>query len=263
MLMSRAIAGASAGRSSFATLLVFEVRRAARNRRYLLFTLAFPALIYLLYTQILPAGGPGTVDGLAWPAYFMVSMAVYGAMGAALSQTAPIAVERRGGWIRQLRTTPIAPAAYVAAKVAAGVLLTAPALVFVTIVGVVANHVVVDAPRAVALVGTVAVGSLPFAALAVVLGYILDAESAQGGMVLLYFGMAILGGLFAPLDALPPVLATIGRVLPASHLAGLGHAAAAGRLPDPLDVVALGAWTVALGAVAAWRYRRDERAGHA
>ena len=35
------------------------------------------------------------------------------------------------------------------------------------------------------------------------LGYLLDAESAQGGMVLCFFSLAILGGLFAPLEAFP------------------------------------------------------------
>ena len=80
-------------------------------------------------------------------------------------------------------------------------------------------------------------------------------------MVLTLFAMAILGGLFVPLEAVPPAMATIGSVLPSSHLANLGRAAAAGQLPAAIDVAALVAWTVAAGALAAWAYQRDERAG--
>ncbi|HEY5628788.1 MAG TPA: ABC transporter permease [Candidatus Limnocylindrales bacterium] len=261
MIASRAIGLAMPAASPFLAYLRMEIRRASRNRRYLALTLVFPALIYVLYTAVLPVGGSQTVDGLSWPAYFMVSMAAYGAMGAALSQAAPIAIERRGGWIRQLRVTPLPGLAYVGAKVVSAVVLTVPALAIVTVAGSALNHVQLGSDRALLLVAALALGSVPFAALAVLIGYVLDADSAQGGMVLVYFPLAILGGLFAPLSAFPAPLATIGNVLPSSHFASLGRAVAAGRVPDLLDVLALGAWAGVLGGLAVWRYLRDERAG--
>lgn len=261
MLASRAIASAAPATAPFLAFLRLEVKRAARNRRYVLFTVGFPVLIYLLYTAILPAGGPGTKDGLAWPAYFMVSMAAYGAMGAALSQAVPIATERRSGWVRQLRVTPLSGAAYVAAKVVTALVLTIPALVLVAIAATLANHVQLGGGRLVATVAVLAVGSTPFAALGLLLGYVFDQESAQGAMVLAYFTLAILGGLFAPVDAFPSAVATIAGVLPSSHLAALGRAAASGAAPDVTDVLVLAAWTAGLAGLAAWRYRRDERAG--
>jgi ABC-2 type transport system permease protein len=260
MLASRLLAPATPAAVPFVAYLRLEVRRAFRNRRYVLFTIAFPVLIYLLYTAILPPGDAGTIGGLTWPAYFMVSMGTYGAMGAAMSQAAPIAIERRGGWVQQLRVTPLPGPAYVLAKVVCAIVLTVPALLLVVAAGSEVNHVALGAPEAAAMVTALALGALPFAALALLLGYLLDADSAQGGMVLAYFVMAILGGLFAPLDAFPAPLATIGNVLPASHLAALGRAAAAGLLPDPVDVAVLGAWAAVLGSLAAWRYLRDERA---
>ncbi len=251
-------------RAPLVAYLRMEIRRTLRNRRYLVFTIAFPVLIYVLYTAVLPqAGGAGTLDGLAWPAYFLVSMAAYGAIGAAMSQAAPIAAERRGGWARQLRVTPLPGPAYVAAKVISAVVLTVPALVLVSVAGVAVNHVDLPAVSWFVLVATLAMAAVPFAALGLLLGYLLDVESAQGGMVLVYFSLAILGGLFAPLDAFPPALATIGRVLPSSHLASLGRAALSGRAPDVVDVIVLASWTVALAAAAAWRYARDERSGRA
>jgi ABC-2 type transport system permease protein len=249
----------------FLAYLRLEIRRSLRNRRYLLFTVVFPVLLYVLYTAVLETGANpnATLDGLTWPVYFLVSMAAYGAIGAAMSQAVPVATERRQGWARQLRVTPLPGLAYVSTKVVSAVLLTVPALFLVGLAGRIVNHVDVGLPTALATIAVLALGSIPFAALGLLIGYVLDVESAQGGMVLSYFTLAILGGLFTPLPMLPEPVATIGRVLPSSHFADLGRAVIGGRLPDPADVLVLAAWALGLGALAAWRYVHDERSGRA
>ncbi len=249
----------------FLAYLRLEIRRSLRNRRYLMFTVIFPVLLYVLYTAVLDVGaGPDArIDGLTWPVYFLVSMAAYGAIGAAMSQAVPVATERRQGWARQLRVTPLPGLAYVSTKVVSAVLLTVPALFLVGLAGRFVNHVEIGLPTALATIAVLALGSVPFAALGLLIGYVLDVESAQGGMVLSYFTLAILGGLFTPLPMLPEPVATIGRVLPSSHFADLGRAVVGGRLPDAADVAVLAAWAVGLGTLAAWRYVRDERSGRA
>ncbi|HEU4671599.1 MAG TPA: ABC transporter permease [Candidatus Limnocylindrales bacterium] len=249
-----ALAMRAASGNSFAAFLALEVRRALRNRRYVIFTIAFPVILYVLYTAVIPASGDGTIRGVAWNLFFLVSMATYGAIGASMSQATPIAVERVGGWITQLRTTPLASSAYVLAKLVSAVLLTIPALVLVALAGIAVNHVALPPARLLELVLTLAIGALPFAALGIVIGYTLDADSAQGGMVLTFFGMAILGGLFAPVDAFPEPLATIATVLPSYHLAAVGRSVVAGALPAVGDALVLAAWTVGGGVVAAWRF---------
>ncbi len=263
MIATRTAARTFPSLAPFLAYLRLEVRRSLRNRRYLVFTVVFPVMLYVLYTAIIPSTSSGPIGGLPWDVYFLVSMAAYGAMGAAMSQAAPIASERRQGWARQLRVTPLPGIAYVAAKVASAVLLTVPALALVMGAGQVVNNVDLGLPTWIATIAVLAVGAIPFAALGLLLGYLLDAESAQGGMVLCFFSLAILGGLFAPLEAFPEGLATIGRMLPSSHFASLGRSVVAGRLPDPVDIAVLAAWAVGLGALAAWRYLADERSGRA
>ena len=225
-------------------------------------TVVFPVVIYVLYTAVIPAAPSDvTVGGLTWPVYFLVSMAAYGAIGAAMSQAVPVATERRQGWTRQLRVTPLPGLAYVAAKAVTAIALTVPSIALVS------------APaRSSTTSGS---GSRPASrsssrspsaprrspALGLLIGYVLDAESAQGGMVLTLFTMAILGGLFAPLESLPPTMATIGWMLPSSHLASLGRAVAAGTAPGLADIAVLAAYTLVIGGLAAWRYVRDERQG--
>ena len=91
---------------AMAAYLALEIRRAVRNRRYLVFAIGFPVVFYLLYTGVLHRRGRAPTDP-TWTAYFLVSMAAYGMIGASLSNAIPIAQERASGWTRQLRITPL------------------------------------------------------------------------------------------------------------------------------------------------------------
>ncbi len=49
-------------------------------------------------------------------AFIMISLALYGAVLATMSGGAMVSIERAAGWSRQLRLTPLSPAAYSAIK---------------------------------------------------------------------------------------------------------------------------------------------------
>ena len=242
-------------------LIRLDLRRAFRNRRYLLFTIGIPVVFYLLYTNVLGRGqnANASIDGTTWGAYFMVSMAAYGAMGAALTTSRIVAGERSAGWTRQLRVMPLGPGAYLAAKLVVSFVTTIPSIVLVGLVGIAANGVSLGAASWVELLVALTLGSLPFAALGLLIGYVLDADGAQGGFTIAYFTLAILGGLWVPVSSFPDALATIAHVLPSYHFADLGWRALAGLGPDPVDLLVLAAYTVAIGALVSWRYVADGR----
>jgi ABC-2 type transport system permease protein len=240
-----------------------EARRALRNRRYVLFAVAFPVVFYLLYTGLVSgssAGPDAQIAGISWRAYFMVSMATYAAIGAALGGSVVIAQERGSGWTRQLRVTPLPPAAYVTGKLIVSYVVTVPAVAAVMIAGLAVNGVAMPATDWLELLVFLAVGSLPFAALGLLIGYLFESDSAQGAMTITFFTLAILGGLWAPISSFPDGLATIGHMLPSFRLADLGRAAVAGVSPDPSDIAVLGLYAVAIGALVAWRYRSSASA---
>ena len=237
-----------------------ELRRAFRNRRYVLFGVGFPVLFYLLYTGVLQRGQQvGDIGGTPWPAYFMVSMAAYGAMVAGLFSAQVIAFERSEGWVRLLRITPLPPAAYVGAKLLVSLVVTLPAIVLVIAAGVLVNHVAIAPAGVAGLVVALALGSIPFAALGILLGYLFDPNSAQGAVMLTNFGLAILGGLWAPTASFPDALVTIANVLPSTHFANIGRSVLAGGLPDMVDILVLAAYTAAIGALILWRFRSEEQ----
>lgn len=247
---------------AFEAFVSLEIRRALRNRRYVTFAIAFPVVFYLLYTGVLSgaaAGGDAPIAGTTWATYFMVSMATYGAMGAALGGAIVIAQERGTGWTRQLRVTPLPAAAYIGGKLLVSYIVTVPAVVAVLVAGLAVNHVELSATAWIQMLVSLALGALPFAALGLLIGYLFDANSAQGAMMICFFSLAILGGLWAPVSSFPETLATIGRMLPSFRLADLGRDAATGALPDVADVAILAAYAAVIGGLAAWRYRVSEQ----
>jgi ABC-2 type transport system permease protein len=246
---------------SLRALIRLDVARSIRNQRYLVLTIGFPVAFYLLYTTVLQTGDPSKarIGDVPWRTYFMASMAAYGALASTLSGSRIVAGERVSGWTRQLRVTPLAPSAYVVARLIASLLTTLPAILLVTAAGVVANGVSLRGTELVELIVLLALGSLPFAALGILIGYVFDGDSAQGATMATLFGLAILGGLWAPVATFPVALGNIARMLPSYRLADLGWRAVGGKAPDLADVMVLLAYAAVLGALVAWRYRVDGR----
>ena len=261
----RAAASALPALPPFLAYLRLEVRRSLRNRRYLVFTVVFPVMLYVLYTAVLPAhGASGPIAGLPWTVYFLVSMAAYGAMGAAMSQANPIATERRQGWARQLRVTPLPSLAYVAAKVASAVLLTVPALALVGGAGQVGQprrpragrpgprrspcspSARSRSPRSACCSATCSTPRAPRAGWSC-------ATSRWRSSAACSCRSRPSRPASLRLAACSPRRTSRASAGPSSPVSSR----------DPVDVLVLAAWTVAFGAMAAWRYRADERSGRA
>jgi ABC-2 type transport system permease protein len=239
----------------------FEIRRAVRNRRYLVFAIAFPVVFYLLWTGVLQ--GKNASPDPIWNAYFMVSMAAYGMIGASLSNAVPIAQERVGGWTRQLRITPLPASAWVATKLLVAYLVSLPALLFVGIAAVAVNHVTLAPGAWLTIVVALALGVLPFAGLGLLIGFVFEPGTAQAAMTITYLSLAILGGLWTPVSQFPDALATIARIMPTYHFANLGWAVIVGSLPDIEDVLIVAAWAVGIFGLLIWRFRTTEQRSRA
>jgi ABC-2 type transport system permease protein len=139
--------------------------------------------------------------------------------GALTGNAVRISTERKDGWIRQLRLTPLPANAYVLAKVIASMVTTVPAVVIVLILGRYAGGVHLAAWRWLAIAGVIWLGGLTFAALAVAIGYRFMPDTVQPVAMGVYFAMSILGGLWF---ALGGWLQRIGQVLPTYQITRMG-----------------------------------------
>ena len=162
-------------------------------------------------------------------AFVMVSMALYGAVLATTSGGAMVSIERAAGWSRQLRLTPLSPAAYIVIK-----MLTALVLGLVSVVAVYAVGILTGKPSMPVLPVDrhglcVWIGSLVFAAFGLFMGYLLPTENV---MQFLGFGLALLSFARRPVHPAEPVPARAAddrRVHPALRPEPAGARAAARR----------------------------------
>jgi ABC-2 type transport system permease protein len=234
-------------------LFLFQLRRVARNRQFLLFTVLLPALITVFFTQVF-AGTPGGVS--PEQAATMVAMMSYGAIGAALGATVRVSFDRASGWLRQLRVTPVPQTSVVAVDVAVGMLLTLPPLVVVALTGRFVNGVRLAPGEWASLVGVLWLGSAVFVALGLLLGWALEEKAAGGAVGIVGTVLAALGGLWVPVELFPSGLRAVAHGLPSYWYAETGRAAAGGELPAVLAVAALVGFAAVFGALAVLVARR-------
>lgn len=239
------------------TYLAIELRRAWRNRMYLLFTVGFPVVIYLVFSHVGVTNG--RIAGTTGDAYSMVSMAAFGAVSAALFIGTRIAVERRIGWSRQLRLTALSGRDYLTVKVVVAMLTTLPTIGLVFLAGALTNGVRLSALRWVELVVLLAIGILPFAALGVALGYMVSGDAAQPVITAAYMTLSLLGGLWFPAGLMPTAMRAVAQALPTYRYAELGWRTLAGQAPDIQGVGLLAYWGLLFAVAALIAYRRAGR----
>lgn len=238
---------------------VFEVRRLLRSRRYLFFTFGFPLLFYALFLKSAPEGGATPIAGTVWRNYYMVSMASFGAMVAAFNAGgARLAGERASGWVRRLRVTPLPSWAYVVTKLATGIALALPVILLVEVLGAVDGQVRLTAGTWLSITVLTWVGTLPFAGLGVLIGFLATSDTAYPLTNALMFLLAYFGGLFQPVTILPAVLRNIAHAMPSYNLASLGWRVLADRGLGPVHPLILLAYLVAFGLLIVWRYQGEQ-----
>jgi ABC-2 type transport system permease protein len=232
----------------------YEIVRAFRNRRFFFFSLGFPLVLYFVIA------GPQSGDtnfagsGVSAALFYMAGLLSFGTMSSMISTGARIAGERQAGWTRQLRITPLSPPAYFRAKV-----LTAYAMAILTIAALYISGAILgvslSANQWLEMTGLILVGLLPFAALGIALGHLLNVDSigpAMGGLTAL---LALVGGTWFPVAH--GFLHDVGQCLPSYWLARAGHLGTGAAPWDATGWLVILGWTVVLAALAGWAYRRD------
>ncbi len=239
----------------------FELLRLVRSWRFLAVTVGFPVVFYMLF---LGDHHAGTVVGgtVQWRTYLMVSMCSFGALVAALNAGGTrLAGERATGWSRQLRVTPLPPWSYVAVKVTVSMLVVLPVLILVEVVGATFGTVSLSPALWIELTLLLWVAALPFAVLGVLIGFVVNPETAYPVVTVLMFVLGYFGGLFNPVPSMPAPLRAAAQALPSFHNASLGVGLLSRQGLGSVHWLVLGAYGAVLGLAIVWFHRREEHKG--
>jgi ABC-2 type transport system permease protein len=198
----------------------YEFLKNLRLRMYTASVLSFPLMFYVLFGLVLNA--KEAIGGTGVPTYLIATYGTFGVMGASLFGTAAgLASDRGLGWLQVKRASPMPPFAYFAAKVVVSMSFSAIVVLLLIALGVAFGGVRFPLGEMSRLVGTLVVGSIPFSAMGLAVGYFAGPNSAPPTINLIYLPMSFCSGLWVPFMFLPKIVRQIALVLPPYHLSQL------------------------------------------
>jgi len=245
------------------TYLGIELKRKLRNRRTMIFTIAFPVVMFVIIglplrdTQL--TATPIAQAGPSVAAYIMVSMAMYGAMMSATQTGAAVAVERAQGWSRQLRLTPLNPFVNVIVKMIAGMLFGVVAIIATYAAAAIAGIQLSPIQWiATGLAAWLLAGAV-FTTLGLMVGYMVRSENVAQITSLAVVVLAFLGGLFYPISTMPDFMQVIAKFTPVYGISEIARAPLTGDPFEPLALINAVVWLGIFIAGTVFFFRRDTK----
>ncbi len=232
----------------------YELLRAFRNRRYVVFSLAVPIVLYVMIAAPNRHEHDLAGTGISAPLYYMVGLASWGTMTAVLAIGGRIAAERSAGWNRQLRITPLTVRAYFRAKLVTGYALALVSLALLYVAGA-SLGVSLSAGEWLTMTALILLGLIPFAGIGVFLGHLLTADSAGPAIGISTAILAVLGGTWFPITN--GVLKDVAEALPSYWLVQASHVSVGGHAWGATGWLVVAGWSVAMSILAGRAYERD------
>ena len=186
-------------------------------------SLVIPVILYLVVGRAMNRGGPprspAGLDFLGSGLPVMVS--VFMAIGSVTSLVAIISIYREGGILKRLRATPLRPQTILSAHVLAKLLFTAITLTLMLMAGRRFYPPGLKAPvisfALAVMFSTLSILSMGF----VIASLVRTARFAQPVGALLFYPMIAVSGLFVPIEAFPPGLQVVAKLLPLTYIVSL------------------------------------------
>jgi ABC-2 type transport system permease protein len=197
-----------------------EFLRNFRNKFFIIFSVLMPVAFYFIFTSVI--GDDKIVGGAQWKAYYLMSMTVFSVIGAAIFNLGSrIAYEQKKGWVKLLRVTPLPDGAYIGAKIFAQSLINIFIILVLFLVGAFVKKIDLTFSQWIMAGMWILIGVLPFLALGVLIGSLNNPDLTNVVANILNMGLAVLGGLWMPMEIMPKLMQAIGKWLP-SYLYGSG-----------------------------------------
>jgi ABC-2 type transport system permease protein len=237
----------------------YEFLKNLRLRMYTASVLSFPIMFYVLFGLVL--NQHQTIGNTSVPTYLIGTYGPFGVMGASLFGTAAgLASDRGLGWLQVKRSSPMPPYAYFFAKIVTAMIFSAIIVLALFALGIIFGGVRMPVLVGLRAFGTLVVGSLPFSAMGLALGYFTGPNSAPATINLIYLPMSFCSGLWVPFMFLPKVVQQIALVLPPYHLSqlALGIVGAGSHESTSTHWGVLAAFTMICLGIARIGFQRDQ-----
>ena len=239
--------------------IVARMRLTLRNPRAVVFTIAFPLLLVVLFSAL---NGDASVETYGatvnFSQFYTPAIGVFSLVTACYTTLVMgLSNARDDGLLKRVRGTPLPMSIYLGAWVTGAAAIGIGAVVLLFVVAVPAFGVHVYANTLAPAVVTLLLGAACLSALGVaVASLVKSADQAQPVVQLTFLPLSFISGIWYPLDDAPGWLVTIADIFPLRHLAqAFGSCFVPGGGWEPRHLAVLGIWTVGALVVAARRFR--------
>jgi ABC-2 type transport system permease protein len=189
-----------------------EILKSWRLPQFAIPTIVLPPAFYALFAFGMGRGDPAVATQM------VATFGVYAVMGPALfGFGANVAAERESGQLELKRLSPMPAGAHVTAKLIATMMFSAVAIALIYGLALAAG-VRLGMAQWLTLAAVQIIAVIPFALIGLGFGYRMSQKGAIAVVNILFLGMAVMGGLWMPIAALPEVIQTIAWGLPSYHL---------------------------------------------
>lgn len=192
----------------------YEFLKMFRAKAFSLSVIGFPVMFYAIFGL--------TNHHTEYARYLLASYSCFGMFGAALfGLGAGVAMERAQRWLELKQASPMPRIVYLLAKT-----ITCAAIALITVgillaMGHTLGGVSMSVREAAELIGVTLSGAVPFAAMGLLISFILPPNAGPGMINILYLPMSFASGLWMPISMLPHWIQKIAPALPTYHYAQL------------------------------------------
>lgn len=235
---------------------IIESKRIFRNYAYIFWTIVTPIMFYILYTKIFNTNLP---DQEQWQAYFLMSMTSFSIMGGSIvTFGARLVAERQFGWSKQMDVTPVSSSKLFLSKIIGQSMVHVIVIIIIFLSGYLMNGVKLSAFQWLTSGLWILFGSIPFLALGTIIGTIKKVDTASGIGNLLYLSLAILGGMWTPLQFMPEPIQKVGEWMPSYHYGNGAWQIVQGDLPEFENVLFLAVYFILFMVLSLYGRRKQE-----
>lgn len=217
--------------------------------------IAFPALSFLFFivpqTALRedPEAATSAAGQLALVSVLSVCLFSFG-LGTAEERSTP--------WDPYLRTLSAGVVPRLGAKVITGLAFAAVGVGVIAAIAALLTTATATPGQLLTAVLALLVAGTPFLLMGISLGYLLPVKAALPAVQMIFLPMAFAGGLFLPPWLFPGWLDAISLLLPSRAGRDVVVAQLTSTAVPTSALVGVVVWTLLMGALAAWAYRRDE-----
>ncbi len=198
----------------------YEFLKRLRMPIYSLSLVLFPTMFYTLFGLLLNRNA--SIHHVGAATYSMATMACYGVMGVGLfGFGVGVAVERGQGWLEVKRASPMPAAAPFVGRLGTCLLFSIAVAVPLLIAGTVFGGVRMTVIQILLFMAALVLGSIPFCALGLAIGYFAKPNSAAPVVNLIYLPLSFFSGLWMPVEFFSPTLQKVAHALPPYHFGQL------------------------------------------